>query len=290
MAVSASLGLQHEVDLPRGRVRYRERGDGPPVVFVHGLLVNADLWRNVVPRIAEAGHRCIAPDWPLGAHELPVPDADLSPPGLADLIADLLDALDLTDVTLVANDTGGALTQILMTRRPDRVARVVLTPTDAFERFPPPVLRYLPLAAALPGSAWLMTQLLRSRWLRNLPIAFGWVTKRPIPPEALASYLGPGRRSAAVRADTRRFLRAVHPRHTLAAAEGLPSFDRPVLLAWAADDKIFGTRLAYRLAERLPAARTVFVPDSRTFVPEDQPERLAELVVDFVRETAHPAH
>jgi pimeloyl-ACP methyl ester carboxylesterase len=110
MARSAELGQRRTVRLTQGVIAYRERGDGRPVVFVHGLLVNADLWRAVVPAVADAGYRCLAPDWPLGSHELPMPpDADLSPPGLADLIGGFLEALDLSDVTLVANDTGGAL-------------------------------------------------------------------------------------------------------------------------------------------------------------------------------------
>src|SRR5919197_4044419 len=124
MARSQALGTVHEVDLQVGRIRYRERGQGPPVVFVHGLLVNADLWRAVVTPLAEAGFRCIAPDWPLGAHQLPVPDADLSPPGVAALLAAFLERLDLAEVIVVANDTGGAITQLLMTQLPDRLGRV----------------------------------------------------------------------------------------------------------------------------------------------------------------------
>src|SRR5436309_462564 len=124
---SEGLGSQHQVTLPHGEIRYFERGSGRPVVFVHGVLTNAELWRNVVPGVAEAGFRCIAPDWPLGSHEIPMrPDADLTPTGVADLIAAFLEALDLRDVILVANDTGGALTQIMLSRHPDRVARVIL--------------------------------------------------------------------------------------------------------------------------------------------------------------------
>ncbi|WP_244298506.1 alpha/beta fold hydrolase [Micromonospora cremea] len=113
-----ALGTGKTVALPSGRVAYTERGSGPTVVFVHGLLVNANLWRKVVPAIADAGFRCIAPNWPLGAHQVPMPaDADLTPPGVAKLMAEFLDALDLTDVTVLANDTGGALTQILSSSR-----------------------------------------------------------------------------------------------------------------------------------------------------------------------------
>ena len=181
MATSDSLGTAKSVRLSRATIDYRERGEGPPVVFVHGLLVNADLWRNVVPAVAEAGNRCIAPDWPLGSHTTPVPGADLTPPGVADMIAEFLDTLDLTDVTVVANDTGGALTQLLMTRHPERIGRVVLTPSDCFEYFFPPAFAPLPVLARLPGSIWMLTQLLRSGWLDGVTgIALGsWVKCGP---------------------------------------------------------------------------------------------------------------
>ncbi|MEN3360617.1 MAG: hypothetical protein V7637_4599 [Mycobacteriales bacterium] len=282
MARSAELGQRRAVRLPQGVIAYRERGDGRPVVFVHGLLVNADLWRAVVPAVADAGYRCLTPDWPLGSHELPMPaDADLSPPGLADLIGRFLEALDLSDVTLVANDTGGALVQILMARRPDRIGRVVLASCDALERFFPPAFRYLPIMARLPGSGWLLAQALRPRALHRLPIAYGWLTHRPIPPEVMDSYLQPARRSPGVRRDLRRFLRGVHRRHTLAAAERFGAFDRPVLLAWGVDDRLFPVSLARRLAALLPDARLVPVAGARTFVPEDQAEVLAKLITEF---------
>ena len=283
MARTDALGTVHEVELPMGRIRYRERGEGPPVVFVHGLLVNADLWRAVVPGVADAGFRCIAPDWPLGSHEVAVPHADLSPPGLAALIAAFLDRLDLSDVTIVANDTGGALTQILMAEHPERLGRVVLTPSDSFERFFPPVFASMPTVAGIPGAMWLLAQLLRVRALHRLPIAFGWVAKRPVPPEIADSYLEPSRRSKAVRDDLRRFLRGVHRRHTLAAAKAFPTFAKPVLLAWTTEDRLFPLELAYRLAGLLPQATVVTIDDSYTFVPEDQPELLTKLVIDFAR-------
>ncbi len=288
MARSDELGTVHEIELPGGRVRYRERGDGPPVVFVHGLLVNADLWRKVVPPVAEAGYRCLSPDWPLGSHEIPVPDADMSPPGVADLIAAFLERLDLHDVTVVANDTGGGITQILMTRHPERIGRVVLTPSDSFERFFPPPFAFLPVAARMPGSAWLLTRLLKIRALHRLPITFGWVTKRPVPDEVVDSYLTPSRRDPAIRADLRRFLRGVHNRHTLAAAERLPEFGKPVLLAWASEDRLFPLSVAHRLAELLPQATIRAIPDSYTFVSEDQPERLTGYLLDFLTGRAAP--
>jgi pimeloyl-ACP methyl ester carboxylesterase len=286
MARSESLGDPRSVSLRDGTIDYRERGAGPPVLFVHGVLVNGDLWRAVVPIVAGAGYRCLVPDWPLGSHQRPMaPTADLSPPGVAALIDEFLAALDLTDVTIVANDTGGALVQILLARRPERVGRVVLTPCDGLDWFFPPLFRFLSVSARLPGSVWLLVQALRLRAVRQLPLAFGWLTKRPIPPEVFDSYLAPAQRSAGVRRDLRRFLSGVHRRHTLAAAREFGGFTRPVLLAWAAEDRIFPVSLARRLAELLPDARLSLLADCRTFVPEDQPAALGALIVDFVRST-----
>lgn len=282
MAISDSLGVQQWVRLPQGAIGYRERGDGPPVLFVHGLLVNADLWRDVVPVVADAGYRCLAPDWPLGSHRCPMRrHTDLSPPGLARLIADFLGTLDLSGVTVVANDTGVALVQVLMAKYPERIGRVVLASGDALECFFPPMFGLLPLLARLPGSGWLLAQALRSRLLHRLPVTYGWLSLRPVPPHVMDSYLLPARLDAGIRRDLSRVLRGVHRRHTLAAATSFRSFDRPVLLAWAEEDRLFPVSLARRLARLLPDARLVTVAGSRTFIPEDQPAALARLIAEF---------
>lgn len=255
------------------------------MVFVHGLLVNGQLWRKVVPAIADAGFRCLVPDWPLGSHSVPVPGADLSPPGVAALVAQFLAALDLTDVTVVANDTGGAITQILMANHPSRIGRVVLTPSDSFERFFPPAFAALPWLARVPGAVDLAVQALRVRPLIRATGLAG-VAKHPVPDSVLDSYLRPSVTDAAIRRDLRRFLRGVHKRHTLAAAARLRDFTQPVLLAWALEDKHFPLSLAKRLASALPNAELRTIPDSWTFVPEDQPEQLSSMVVDFLRARA----
>lgn len=289
MARSESLGEPKKVELPQGVVAYREAGEGPPVVFVHGLLANADLWRNVVPAVADAGHRCLSPDWPLGSHQIPMrPDADLSPAGVADLIGDFLAALELEEVTLVANDTGGAMVQILMARRPERIGRVVLASCDTLERFFPPTFRFLPPAARVPGSGWLLAQALRPRMSWRLPFTYGWLSRRPMPDEVMHSFVRPVRNDPGVRRDVRRFLVDVHRRHTLAAARSFGSFDRPVLLAWAENDRFFPMSLARRLADLFPDARLVPVADSATFIPEDQPAVLAGLVVEFAAAARAP--
>ncbi|MFE0022278.1 alpha/beta fold hydrolase [Amycolatopsis sp. NPDC059021] len=274
-----------QVQLGQGTLDYVDTGSGRPVVFVHGLLVNADLWRAVVPAVAEAGFRCLAPDWPLGAHRRPLtPDADLTPSGVAKLIADFLAALDLRDVLVVANDTGGALTQILMANHPERIAGVVLTPSDSFEHFFPPIFAPLPRLARIPGTIGVLAAALRSKFVRSLPVGFGWVAKRPVPMDAVHSYIDPSWRSAGIRRDLRKFLRGVDKRYTIEAAEKLREFRRPVLLAWATEDKLFPLSLAHRLLEVLPDARLTEIDDSYTFVPEDRPEKLNELIIGFARE------
>src|SRR4051794_11750718 len=105
MSPQEALGVARTIELPVGPVRYRERGSGPPIVFLHGIVANGDLWRGVAPRLA-AEHRCITPDWPLGSHELGLrAGVDLSLPGIADIVGQFVEALELEDVTLVANDT-----------------------------------------------------------------------------------------------------------------------------------------------------------------------------------------
>ena len=288
MSRSEQLGKVGEVAVSGGKVRYRERGEGPPVLFLHGVLVNGDLWRDVVPRVADAGFRCITPDLPIGGHELTMDEgADLTPPGLARLIVEVIDGLGLDKPIVVANDTGGALTQIAMANDGEKLGPVVLTSCDAFENFFPPLFKYLSLTAKLPGAAAILAQTMRIKPLQRTPIAFGWLTTSAPPDEIMDGWIRPVRESSGVRRDVTKTLRAINKKHTLAAAEKLGAFDRPVLLAWGDDNRVFPRKDAERLAEILPNARLEIVQNSRVFVPEDQPERLAGLIVDFAR-TAVP--
>lgn len=273
-----------EQRLSQGTIRYRDVGSGSPIVFVHGLLVNGLLWRNVVPSLA-GDFRCIVPDWPLGSHSVAMsPDADLSPAGQAQIVGDFLEALDLDDVTLVGNDTGGAVSQILVSRRPERVGRVALLSCDAFEVFPPKLFDYLKWSTRIPGGVFAVTQGLRFPMVRRAPIAYGFATKRPIPRWVTDAYVGPVLNDPAVRRDTIKFIRTVSPTYTLDAAARFRDFKRPVLVGWGAEDRFFPWELAERLAASFPNSRLERIPDSRTFVPEDQPEHVARLVAGLVRE------
>jgi pimeloyl-ACP methyl ester carboxylesterase len=281
---SPALGPVTELNLERGRLRAHVTGDGPAIVFVHGALVNANLWRKVVPSLD--GFTRVALDMPLGSHVEAMPDRDLSVPGAASLIGEAVEALGLRGVTLVGNDTGGALCQVAAAARPGWLGRLVLTSCDAFENFPPGPLRHLIPLFRLPGAIPVAFAGMRSRRLRQLPIAYGLGVNRPIDREAEDTYALPMLLRREIRADLRRFLHDHGPPHTIAAAERLREFDRPALIAWSANDRFFPRSDAERLASTIPGARLEWVEDSRTFSPEDQPERLAELVGDFVRDTA----
>jgi pimeloyl-ACP methyl ester carboxylesterase len=278
-----------EASIPQGTIRYREQGTGEPVVLVHGLLNNGLLWRDVVEDLSK-DFRVIAPDWPLGSQELPMNEGtDLSPPGLAAIVAAFLEALDLRDVTLVGNDTGGAICQLVAVNHPGRLGRLVLTPCDAYDNFLPPMFRPLQLAARVPGAIWLIAQSLRPRPARRLPLAFGWLSKRPLAREVSDAFLAPLLRDRRIRREVAAVLRGISPRHTEEAARHFGEFDKPVLLAWAPEDRFFKLRYAERLAEAFPNARLELIDDSYTYVPVDQPQRTAELIAAFAREPAEVA-
>jgi pimeloyl-ACP methyl ester carboxylesterase len=289
MSRSEELGERREVTLPQGTIRYRERGSGEPIVFVHGLLVNGDLWRKVVPSLAQ-DFRCITPDWPLGGHEPPLAaNADLTPPGMARLIDGFMAKLDLRDVTLVGNDTGGAFSQLVAVEHPERLARLVLTPCDSYDNFLPAMFKDLQVGARLPGGTWVLAQTLRIRPAHRLPMMFGWLAKRPVERDVMDSYLGPVKRDRGVRRDVGKVLRGISKRYTLDAGERLRDFRRPTLIVWAREDRVFPFEHGERLAKTIPNARLEAVEDSYSFVPEDQPQRLAQLIAEFVGSAAPAA-
>src|SRR4051794_26190990 len=275
-----------ETALSQGTIHYRQSGVGPPIVFVHGLLVDGRLRRKVTPLLQDR-FRCIVPDLPLGSHRTPMnADADLSPPGLARLVAGFLEALDLDDVVLVANDTGGAISQITAANHPERIGRLLLTNCDAFENFLPPAFRPLQWAARVPPALTAMIQGMRLTPMRRLPNAFGRLIKHDFAGAPTRDWVEPYLEDRGVRRDTVKVLRGIDPRYTIEAADRLRSFDRPVMLAWAVEDRFFKVSFAEKLAATINGATLERIEDSYTFVPEDQPERLAELIAGFAREPA----
>jgi pimeloyl-ACP methyl ester carboxylesterase len=275
-----------EVDLAAGVVEYVDTGTpGPTVVLLHGLLMDETLWTAVADDLA-TDHRCVVPVLPLGAHRRGVrADADLSPLGLAALVAEFLDALDLRDVTLVGNDTGGMLVQLLMADgAQERVSGAVLVSCDAFDNFPPGLTgRTLFLTGKLPPRLFgLFMQQMRLKPARRLPLSFGWLTKRG--DAVVKRWMRPIWRQQTIRRDTVRVLRAAAANKQVlsAAAEKLARFDRPTLVVWAREDRVMPPDHGRRLAELLPAARLVEIDDCYTLIPLDQPTRLAEEIRGFI--------
>ena len=271
------LGEYKEARLSAGPIGYHDTGSGPPLVFVHGLIANAALWSKVVPLLA-GRHRCIAPDWPLGSHSIPLESrAGLSPYAAADLIAELIAELGLERPALVGNDTGGALCQMLVVRHPGVAERMVLTNCDAYDQFPPQPFKYLLLLPKIPGALTLMTATMRPRFVRRLPIAYGWLAKR-MPREVEDAFVGPLLTDRRIRADLTAILRALDKQQLIETSKRYSEIDIPVLLAWGEDDKAFKVEFAERMQRDMPNAQLVPIPDSYTFVSLDQPERLAELI------------
>lgn len=271
---------RHEVELPAGRIRYREAGEGPVIVFVHGYLVDGRLWDGVVDALSDR-FRCIAPDWPIGSQRIAMkPDADLTPYGVADTIGDFLEALDLKDVTLVGNDSGGAMSQVTVTRRPERIGRLVLTNCDTHDNFPPGIFKMLVALAKLPGVIHLLLAPGRiGPVARNLYRPFA---RREIPAEVINSWLSARLDVPGVQRDLKKVTVGMDKRYTLEAAERLRGSELPILLAWAPGDRYFPLSYAERLAGEVADARIVQIPDARTFVPIDQPQRVAEEIAAFV--------
>jgi len=270
-------------ELSHGTLHYRESGAGAPVVFLHGYLMGAGLWDPVV-RLLDGEFHCLVPELPFGAHPAPLkPDADLTAAGLGDLVAGFLDALDLRDVTLVGNDSGAAIAQVVAARHPGRLAGLVLATGDAFDNFPPKPFRPL-IAAARAGALTGMVAMLKARPARSLPNAYGWLTHGDLPHDLIDEWVGAYFANKGVRRDLRRLTATLGDDDFMnQIATELATFTKPALLAWAADDRFFPVEHARRLAAILPCAQLEMIADSRTWVMLDQPERTAELTAGLAR-------
>ncbi|WP_102143216.1 alpha/beta fold hydrolase [Mycobacterium hubeiense] len=266
-------------------IDYTDTGSGPAVVFVHGAYVTGRLWQDVVDRLSDS-HRCIAPTLPFGAQAEPVGvDVDLSVAASGRLILGLLEALDLSDVTLVANDTGGG---IVLASLGDaalnwgRVSRLVFTNCDSFEHFPPssfaPIVRLCALNQTL-GSL-VLKALTTAPGLKAFTSA---VTRNGIDAARRPAIFGGFLASAAVRREAARFTADLKPSHTLAAVDALKRWDKPVLMAWGTSDKMFPLSHAQRLAETFPNAEVRTIEDSSTYVMLDQPDATASAISEFVK-------
>jgi pimeloyl-ACP methyl ester carboxylesterase len=274
------------VTVPAGEIDYDETGAGPPVVLLHGLLMDHTIWDRVLP-LLPPGFRYLRPVLPLGAHRHPMrPDADLTLSGQVAIVADLLDALALEDVTLAHSDWGGGLF-LTAHGRDGRVARQVILPCEAFDNFPPGLPgRMVTLAAALPGGLRLATQQLRIGWVRRLPLLFGQMARRPLPDDLVRSWTEPVLRQPGVRRDLLTYCRSTFDGATLIRdTEALRHFPGPALVLWSPDNKVMPPDHGHRLAELLPRGRYAEVPGAYVLSMLDEPQAVAHEMGQFLLDT-----
>jgi pimeloyl-ACP methyl ester carboxylesterase len=271
-----------QLALRQATIEYREFGPQdsayPPVFFVHGALVNGDLWREVAEKLGRLGYRCIVPTLPLGSHTIPVDDAGvLSLQGVAGIINDAVEALELSDVTLVGSDTGGGLCQLAVDARSDRIGRLVLTNCDAFEQCPPfPFDKVFGLLRG-PISIKALMGPMRLAALRNSALGFGLLISRP-DRQMTAEWIAPCLNDIRIRRDLAALLRQIAVTDLTDVATRLTRFDKPVTLVWGQDDRVFKPSLGRRLAAVFPNAKLIEVPGSRTFVSLDQPDAVIDAI------------
>lgn len=278
------------LELSSGAVRYDiygpEVSTAPPVVLVHGLLNDAAVWTEVAERLADQGIRSYAPDWPLGSHTVPRdPGADQSPRGIARLILEFIGDLELSNVTLVGNDTGGALCQYVIDEDPSHVARLVLSNCDAFEVFPPEAFARLFTAMRSERQVAMLAKLMRLRPLRQSGLGFGPLAHN-LPAELTARWIRPLNENPGNSADLAKFARAVDPDELLALSTRLHRFGGPVTLAWGTDDQAFTEELGHRLQKAFSDAVFVPIPGARTLTPLDAPASLAEQIATIATRPA----
>jgi pimeloyl-ACP methyl ester carboxylesterase len=269
------------VGLSIGNVHYEKSGpnDGRPVVFVHGYAMGGSLWRPLTERLTVEGFMCVAPTWPLGAHTEPMrADAGLTLEAIAAGVGELIEKLSLENVVLVGNDTGGVIAQIVATTAPARLGALVLTSCDAFEHFPPPILRPFIAAARFAPTFRAALQPLRTRLGRQR--AYGALAHADID-ELATEWLQPALTDSKVREDLRRLTASLDQRTTVEAGKRLGLFTRPALVAWSADDEFFPLEDGRRLASTLANARLEVIDRARTFSMIDRPDELAGLIAEF---------
>jgi pimeloyl-ACP methyl ester carboxylesterase len=255
------------------------------MLFTHGWLANANLWRKVVDRL-HGRFRCIVLDLPLGSHRKPMEaDADLSPGGIAHLVASAAEQLDLYGATRVGNDSGGAYAQIALTRHAGlakRIDRLVLTSCETpHDEWPPKPFDGLPAAARDPDGLEQLLNALADPAVRKSPVAYGLLLKHETDSAAIDSYALPASRERRVLGDVARVMAATRTAPVRAAGQRLIEGDLPMRLIWSEEDEVFPIAHAERYAEALSRGQLVRITDSYSFTPEDQPEAVAEAIASF---------
>ena len=273
------------VATPSGRIAYAEAGSGPVALFVHGVLLNGHLWRHQLAALSDI-RRCVAVDLLAHGDTEIAPEQDVSVTANAKMLRDFLDALDISQVDLVGNDSGGGIAQIFAALNPSGIRSLTLTDCDAHDNWPPEAFKpFLAMAAAGGLRGALDTMLVDKEFYRSAQ-ALGPAYEHPekISDETIETYLRPLVRSERRTDDFRRFLADFDCKHTLAVEGELRKLRAPTLIVWGTDDVYFDTKWSRWLAETIPGTRKrVELDGARIFFPEERPAELnAELRAHWV--------
>ncbi|OJJ16102.1 alpha/beta hydrolase [marine bacterium AO1-C] len=272
-----------KIRLGQNLLEYQEKGQGQPIIFIHGAFSNQHTWRKIIPELSKH-YRCIVPNWPFGAHKQPFsPQADLTPEGITSLIYEFMEALGLEQVTLIANDTGGAYAQIFTSKYPEKVDQLILSNCEGLEIFPPKKFSSLPKMVQLPGYTRLMAQVFKRKSLLKIPTTFGLLSNSLNKEDLFDLYARNFSCNQAIRRDFKRFAIGWHPKYTQEAAVKLKDFKKPVLVMWGNEDtKLFPVKLGKRIANIFPNARFVEIPQAMTYIQEDQPMAMVQEIKGFL--------
>ena len=261
-----------QVDTRSGPASYVDTGGpGRAVLFVHGVGTSSHLWRNVIDQL-DGQRRCLAVDLPLHGRTPAAADQDFSLPGLARFVADFCDALELTGIDLVANDTGGAIAQVFAARHPERLHTLTLTNCETHNNLPPKALLPTVLLARMGLYARIAP-----RMMRDIPRARRRVFRlvyqdvANLPDEVARAWLEPTLGTAAAARQSQRLLTSLHARDLLAIEPALARLQVPTLIVWGTSDIFFRRKWAYWLRDTIPGATEVVEIDgARLFFPDER--------------------
>lgn len=265
---------RRSLDTPAGRMAFVEQGRGPVALFVHGVFLNAGLWSGVTDAVADV-RRCIAPDLLCHGYTRERSDADVSFAGQARALAELLDALDVGRVDLVANDSGGAIAQIFAARHPERVRTFALTNCDVHDGWPPPA--FLPtVQAVLGGGLRALLESMRDPAVARAALGVGFEHPERLSDETLAGFLEPLLASDERVANLERFFRAMDCAQTVEIEPLLRRLEAPTLVVWGTADVFFDVAWGRWLCATIPGARPLVEwPEAKLFFPMERPAALA---------------
>jgi pimeloyl-ACP methyl ester carboxylesterase len=268
------------IETPSGRISYAEAGSGPVALFVHGVLMNKYLWRKQIAALSDV-RRCVAVDLLAHGDTEIDPGQDASVTANANMLREMLDALQIDKVDVIGNDSGGGISQIFAALNPDRVRSLTLTDCDCHDNWPPDAFKPFVEMTKAGGLKDTLTAMLADKSIYRSQGALGPGYEHPdkVTDDDIEVYLRPFLRTEQRTRDLERFVVAFDNKHTLAIESKLRALRAPTLIVWGTDDAYFPIKWAHWLAEAIPGAKKPIELDgARLFFPEERPDALNKLL------------